>query len=159
MAASIIPKRISRWWQLWRHWSMPGKVLYLGLRRSCIKPWCITLFVQLEGQVFYSTVETAVWSFGSFQSWDRTWTWLVLLFSPQWIEPDSAWLSDPHMGKKRGGVSSPIARSRSSIEPTPQCYVPGSIAAFNASKRLRDAHCGLSNSWNNVEWYHITISP
>ena len=38
--------------------SMPGKVLYLGLRRRCIKPWCITLFVQLEGQVFYSIVET-----------------------------------------------------------------------------------------------------
>lgn len=37
---------------------MPGKALYLGLRRSCIKPWRIKLFVQPEGQVFYSTVET-----------------------------------------------------------------------------------------------------
>ena len=58
MAASINPKRNSRWWQLWRHWSMPGKVLHHGLRRGCIKPWWIRLFVQLEGQVFYSTVET-----------------------------------------------------------------------------------------------------
>lgn len=36
------PKRISRWWRKWRHWSVPGKVLHFSLGRSCITAWEIT---------------------------------------------------------------------------------------------------------------------
>jgi hypothetical protein len=36
---------------------MPGKILYLSLRRSCIKPWRIKLLVTVKDHLCSHTIE------------------------------------------------------------------------------------------------------